>query len=160
MATINILTPEELAHREQKSGSKGVGRGRRRSAERTRSIEGFKAVLGQAHPGYGADVLLSEGEDKLLVRRNLKVAADELGIALDFRPTKDKGRIHFRVITLEEKAGKPKHGGGRPKRVQAEVLQETSVEPPQETKPTEPPVAPPAWSRRRRNQPQEATPAE
>ena len=68
MATLNILTPEELAAREQKSGSKGVGRGRRRSAERTRIIDGFKDVLQKAKPGYGADVLLSEDEHKRTVR--------------------------------------------------------------------------------------------
>ena len=59
----------------------------------------------------GADVLLSEGEDKRLVRQNLKAAAEELGIALDFKPIKDKSRIHFRVVTLEEKAAQSKRAG-------------------------------------------------
>ena len=35
--------------------------------------------------------------------------------ALEFRPIKDKTRIHFRVITPEEKAAKPKRGG-RPRK--------------------------------------------
>ena len=161
MATLNILTPEELAHREQKSRSKGVGRGRRRSAERTRIIEGFKAALVQATPGYGADVLLGEDEHKRTVRQNLKAAADELGMALEFRPIKVKNRIHFRVITLEEKAALPKRPG-RPRKVQPEATQETIGEEAQETNGngTEPEAAAPARSRRRRNQPQEARPTE
>jgi hypothetical protein len=85
--------------------------GRRRSPERTRIIEEYKAALQQAHPGYGGDVLLAEGEDKRMVRHNLKAAADELGHILDFRPIKDKARIHFRVITPEERAARPKRGG-------------------------------------------------
>ncbi len=162
MATLNILTPEELASRDQKSRSKGVGRGRRRSAERTRIIEGFKEVLQQAKPGYGADVLLGEDEHKRMVRTNLKDAAGELGLALEFHPFKDKRRMHFRVITLEEKAARPYRGGGRPKKAQPEVAQETIEEAPQETggNGTEPPAAPPARSRRRRNQPQEVPSAE
>jgi len=64
MAVITVLPPEQLAEREQKP----VGRGRsgRRSPEREPSIEGFKATLQEARPGYGGDVLLSEGEDKLV----------------------------------------------------------------------------------------------
>ena len=84
MATLNILTPEELVTREQKP--KGVGRGRRRSLKRSRIIEGFKEVLQQAKSGYGADVLLSEDEHKRTVRTNLKDAAGELGLALEFHP--------------------------------------------------------------------------
>ena len=161
MATLNILTPEELASRDQKSRSKGVGRGRRRSAERTRIIDGFKEVLQQAKPGYGADVLLGEDEHKRTVSQNLKAAADELGMALEFRPIKVKNRIHFRVITLEEKAALPKRPG-RPRKVQPEAHQETSNEPQQGTSGngTEPPAAAPARLRRRRKQPQEATPGE
>ncbi len=110
MAEITLLTPEQVAEREQKP--KGQKRsGRRRSAERTRMIEEFKSVLRQAQPGYGGDVLLNEGEDKRIVRQNLKAAADELQKALDFRPIKEKSRIHFRVITLDEKAAKPPRGG-------------------------------------------------
>ena len=166
MATLNILTPEELARREQKSRSKGVGRGRRRSAGRTRIIDGFKEVLQQAEPGYGADVLLGEGENKRTVRTNLKDAAGELGLALEFHPCKDKRRLHFRVITLEEKAARPYRGGGRPKKVPPEALQETRQEEPI-TEPqqgtnggTAPPAAPPARSRRRQSQAEEGTPAE
>ncbi len=150
MATLNLLTPEELANREQKPATRRSGR--RRSAERTRIIEGFKTTLQNAEPGYGADVLLDEGEDKRLVRQNLKTAADELGMALEFRPIKVKNRIHFRVITPEEKAARPPRGG-RPKKVQPEAIQDNDVV-------TEPVAAPPARSRRRRNQPQEATPTE
>ncbi len=162
MATLNILTPEEVASRDQKSRSKGVGRGRRRSAERTRIIDGFKEVLQQAEPGYGADVLLSEDEHKRTVRQNLKAAADELGMALEFRPIKVKNRIHFRVITLEEKAALPKRPG-RPRKVQPEALQETIGEEAQELNGngTEPEAAASvAKTRRRQNQPQEATAAE
>ena len=131
MATLNILTPEELVTREQKP--KGVGRGRRRSLKRSRIIEGFKEVLQQAKSGYGADVLLSEDEDKRTVRTNLKDAASELGLALEFHPFKDKRRMHFRVMTLEEKAARPYRGGGRPKKAHPEVAQETLEEAPQET---------------------------
>ena len=117
MAILNILTPEELSNREQKPPRGRVGR--RRSAERNRIIESFKAALQDATPGYGVDVTLGEGEDKRLVRLNLKAAADELGIALDFRPIKDKNRMHMRVVSLEEKASMPPRGG-RPRKVQTE----------------------------------------
>ncbi len=159
MATLNILTPEELAHRDQKSRSKGVGRGRRRSLKRSRIIEGFKEVLQQAKSGYGADVLLSEDEDKRTVRTNLKDAAGELGLALEFHPFKDKHRMHFRVMTLEEKAARPYRGGGRPKKAQPDVAQETIEEAPQEPggNSTEPEAMLAARTRRRRNQQQQAS---
>ena len=150
MATLSLLTPDELAQREQQPATRKSGR--RRSAERTRIIEGFKTALQNAEPGYGADVLLDEGEDKRIVRQNLKAAADDLGIALDFRPIKVKNRIHFRIITPEEKAARP-YRGGRPKKVQPEAIQDDDIV-------TEPGAEPPARPRRRRNQPQEATPAE
>lgn len=114
MAEISLLTPEQLAEREQKPKGKNRS-GRRRSEERTRIIEEYKAILRDAEPGYGGDVTLTEAEDKRIVRQNLKAAADELQQALEFRPIKDKTRIHFRVITLEEKAAKPKRGG-RPRK--------------------------------------------
>ena len=114
MAEIQLLSPEQLAEREQKP--KGRSRsGRRRSEERTRIIEEYKAVMRKARPGYGADVILGPEEDKRMVRQNLKAAAEELHQALEFRPIKDKTRIHFRVITPEEKAAKPKRGG-RPRK--------------------------------------------
>ena len=94
-------------------------------------------------------MLLGEDEDKRIVRQNLKAAADELGIALDFKPIKDRGRIHFRVITPAEKAARPPRGG-RPRKVQPEALQVPSDQTPQETNGTEPEAAPPARSRRRR----------
>ena len=96
--------------------------------------------------------------EKRLVRQNLKAAADELGIALDFRPIKDTSRMHVRIISPEEKAALPPRGG-RPKKgqPQPEAIQETVEEAPPETNGTEPGAAPPARSRRRRNQPQEAT---
>jgi hypothetical protein len=50
-----------------------------------------------------------------MVRQNLKVAAQELGVAFEFRPIKDKSRIHFRVLTTEEAAARPKRGG-RPRK--------------------------------------------
>ncbi len=117
MAELRLFTPSELAEREQKP--KGRSRsGRRRSEERTRIIEEFKAAMRNAEPGFGADVILSEGEDKRVVRQNLKSAAEELNKALEFRPIKDRTRIHFRIITLEEKAKKPPRGG-RPRKNQA-----------------------------------------
>ncbi len=119
MATMNILTPEELSARDAQPGLKGSGRGRKRSPERSRMIERFKGVLAQAEPGYGADVLLGEDETKRAVRQNLKAAADELGMALEFRPIKTRNRIHLRVISLEQKAAIPPRGG-RPKRVRHE----------------------------------------
>ena len=118
MAELVMLTPAQVAEREQ---PKGPGRvGRRRSAERTRIIEEYKAALQDAQPGYGADVLLAEGEDKRTVRHNLKAAADELGQIFDFRPIKDRSRIHFRVITPEEQAARPKRGG-RPRQSAGEA---------------------------------------
>ncbi len=114
MAVIAILTPEELAQREQKPQRQGRT-GRRRTPERTRIIEAYKAVMREAEPGYGADVTLAPDEDKRQVRQNLKAAAAELNVALDFRPIKDKTRIHFRFITPEEYATKPKRGGRPPK---------------------------------------------
>ncbi len=159
MATLNILTPEQLQNREQKPPRRRTGR--RRSAERNRIIEALKAELQDANPGYGVDVILSEGEDKRLVRQNLKAAADELGIALDFRPIKDKSRMHVRVISPEEKAAMPPRGG-RPKKgqPQPEAIQETVEEAPRETNGTEPEAAPSTRSRWRRPQSQAATPAE
>jgi hypothetical protein len=124
VATITLLTPEQVAEREQKP--KGQGRsGRRRSEERTRIIEDYKAMMRGVEPGYGADVLLAEGEDKKKTRQNLKAAADELNVALDFRPIKDKSRIHFRFITPEQRAAKPKRSGRPRKNEQAE---DTEVE--------------------------------
>ena len=116
-------------------------------------------MLQQAQPGYGADVLLEEGEHKRTVRTNLKDAAGELGLALEFHPFKDKRRMHFRVITLEEKAARPTRSG-RPRKVQPEALQETSNEAPQETNGPEPEAVPPARSGRRRNQPRGSIPSE
>jgi len=107
MADIRIVTPEELQERNKPKGRPG----RQRSPERTRIIEAYKAALEDVQPGYGADVLLEEGEDKRTVRQNLKAAADELNLIFDFRPVKDATRIHFRVITPEEHAAKPRRGG-------------------------------------------------
>ncbi len=112
MANIHILSPEELQEREQKPKGRS---GRRRSEERTRAIEEYKAQLRAIEPGYGADVTLEEGEDKRTVRQNLKAAAQELNLAFEFRPIKDRSKIHFRVITPEEAAQKPKRGG-RPRK--------------------------------------------
>src|SRR5919199_1193188 len=111
MAEITLLTPEQIADRQK---PKGKGRsGRRRSPERTHVIEQYKAAIHNAQPGYGADVFLSEGEVKRLVRQNLKAAATEQNLALEFRPVKDPSRIHMRFISLEEQAAKPKGRGGR-----------------------------------------------
>ncbi|MDP9314698.1 MAG: hypothetical protein M3R24_28125 [Chloroflexota bacterium] len=98
MAQLVILTPEQVAERDRKPEGRA---GRRRSAERTRIIEEYKAVLQQAQPGYGADVLLTENEDKRQVRQNLQAAAAELNLALAFRPSKNKTLMHARVMTPE-----------------------------------------------------------
>src|SRR5919202_2353253 len=114
MAEITLLTPEQLIARQQKP--KGNGRsGRRRSPERTRIIEEYKAAMQDVQSGYGADVLLANGEEKRIVRQNLKTAAAEQNLALEFRPIKDPSRIHLRFITVEEQAAKPKRGG-RPRK--------------------------------------------
>lgn len=118
MAEIRLLSPEELATREQKTTKRRSGR--RRSHEREQIIAQYKDALMGAQPGFGGEVVLTEGEEKRLVRMNLTTAAAEIGKALEFRPIKDKTRIHFRVITLEERAAKPKRGG-RPKKVQPEA---------------------------------------
>ena len=114
MAEITLLTPEQLIERQQKP--KGNGRsGRRRSPERTRIIAEYKAAMQDVQPGYGADVVLADGEVKRIVRQNLKTAAAEQNIGLEFRPVKDPSRIHLRFITIEEQAAKPKRGG-RPRK--------------------------------------------
>jgi hypothetical protein len=114
MATIIILTPEQLAERERKpAGSTRLGR--RRSPARTAIIESYKTVLQEAEPGFGGEMHLADGEDKRLVRQNLKAAANELNLALDFRPVKNPTRIYFRVITPEEYAARPRRGG-RPRK--------------------------------------------
>ena len=94
-----------------------------------------------------------DDEHKRTVRTNLKDAAGELGLALEFHPFKDKRRMHFRVMTLEEKAARPYRGGGRPKKAHPEVAQETIEEAPQEPggTSTEPEAPPAARPRRRRN---------
>ena len=114
MAEITLLTPEQIADREQQPTGHGRS-GRRRSPARTRIIEAYKAVMAEGQPGYGADVHLAADEDKRVVRQNLKAAAQELNVALDFRPIKDPRRIHVRFITPEEKAARPKRGG-RPRK--------------------------------------------
>jgi hypothetical protein len=115
MADIHILTPEQLQEREQKPTGRA---GRRRSEERTNIIEAYKAALQNAQPGFGGDVDLAEGEQKRVVRNNLKEAAQELNLALDFRPIKNPMRMEFRVITPEEAAQKPRRGG-RPRKTRA-----------------------------------------
>ncbi len=110
MAAITILTPEEVAQRDQKP-ERQRRTGRKRSAERTRIIEAYKVAMREAEPGYGADVTLAPDEAKRQVRQNLKAAAQELNIALDFRPIKDRSRMHFQFITPEEYAAKAKRGG-------------------------------------------------
>ncbi len=108
MADIRIVTPEELQEREQQPKGRAS---RQRSPERSRIIEAYKQALQGVQPGYGADVILAEGEDKRQVRHNLKAAAQDLNLAFDFRPIKDKSRMHFRVMTPEEAAAKPQRGG-------------------------------------------------
>jgi hypothetical protein len=115
MAKIEILTPQQLEEREQKPKGRS---GRRRSEERTRIIEEYKSTLRDVSPGFGGDVNLDGEEDKRTVRQNLKTAAQELNIALEFRPIKDKSKIHFRVITHEAQQAKPKRGG-RPRKNKA-----------------------------------------
>jgi hypothetical protein len=115
MARIQILTLEEVTERDAKP--QGMGRvGRRRRPEREEIIAFYKELLEPTGPGYGGDVELEEGEDKRIVRQNLQFAAQELERAIEFRPIKNKMRIHFRIITQEQKEAKPKRGGGRPKK--------------------------------------------
>jgi hypothetical protein len=116
MAEIQILTPQQLEEREQKPKGRS---GRRRSEERTRIIDAYKEQLGSVEPGFGGDVHLDDSEDKRTVRQNLKAAAQELNMALEFRPIKDKQKIHFRVITHEQAQARPRRGG-RPRKKQPE----------------------------------------
>ena len=115
MAEITLLTPEQLIEREQKPKGKGRS-GRRRSPERTRVIEEYKRAMQDVQPGYGADVFLAEGEEKRVVRQNLKAAAAEQNIGLEFRPIKNSSRLHVRFMSLEEQAARPKRPGGRPRK--------------------------------------------
>ena len=116
MAEITLLTPERIAERQQKPSGRGRS-GRRRRPERTRIIEEYKAAMQDAQPGYGANVFLAEGEVKRVVRQNLKTAAAEQNLAVEFRPVRDPARLHVRFISLEEQAARPKRGGGRPRKV-------------------------------------------
>src|SRR4051795_9354360 len=125
MATLQIVTPDELEARTTKSGKR---LGRKRSAQRTTSIESFKTQLEGAEPGDGGDVLLTSDENKRIVRANLHAAADEMGFALDFRPIKKPNRMHFRVISLEEYAARPKRGG-RPRKVQEQPPERIAEKP-------------------------------
>lgn len=115
MAKIQILAPEDIQARDAKP-QRGIGRGRRRNPEREAIITSYKALLEPTTPGYGGDVTLEAEDDKRIVQQNLRLAADELGLILTFRPIKDKQRIHFRIITPEQKAAQPKRGGGRPRK--------------------------------------------
>ncbi|GAC1353749.1 MAG: hypothetical protein NVSMB42_10380 [Herpetosiphon sp.] len=112
MAEIRLLTPEQLAERDKKPKGKS---GRRRSEERTRIIEHYKEILRHADVGAGGDVMLEASEDKRVVRQNLKTAAIELEKVIEFRPIKDRSRIHFRIITPQEQATKPRRPG-RPRK--------------------------------------------
>ncbi len=114
MAEFQVITPEELSERDNKPKGRS---GRRRSPERTQLIEEYKTRLSNIEPGFGVDVTLNEGEEKRVVRQNLKLAAQELGLAFDFRPIKDKSKIHFRVMTPEEAQQRPKRRG-RPRKNQ------------------------------------------
>ena len=114
MAAITILTLEEVARRDQKP-ERQRRTGRKRSAERTRIIEAYKVAMREAEPGYGADVTLAPDEATRQVRQNLKAAAQELNIALDFRRIKNRSRMHFQFITPGEHAAKAKRGGRPPK---------------------------------------------
>ncbi len=125
MAELIVLTPEQLAERDQPRG-RGRG-GRQRREARTRIIDAYKASLQVAEPGYGGDVLLEEGDEKRVVRLNLKAAAEELGLALDFRPVRDPSRLHFRVITLDERAARARRGG-RPRKQEPAAPQQPAVE--------------------------------
>ena len=115
MPAFTIVSPEELAERQQKPSSGGGRPGRRRSDERTRIIEEYKVMLRDVHLGFGVDVVLTPEEAKPIVRENLKAAAAELDRALAFRRIKNPSRLQFRIITPEEYAAMPKRGGRRPK---------------------------------------------
>ncbi len=130
MAEITLLTPEQIAAREQKPKGRS---GRKRSAERTQIIEEYKSIMRAATPGYGADVVLEPSEDKRVVRQNLKTAADELNQDVEFRPIKDGRRIHLRFITPEEKAAKPKRTGRPRKNVQGALPEQPAVNSSEET---------------------------
>ena len=90
-------------------------------------IEQYKAALQNVQPGYGADVFLAEGEEKRFVRRNLKAAAAEQNIGVEFRPVKDPSRIHMRFISLEEQAARPRRPGGRPRKSAPPPVGETAA---------------------------------
>lgn len=70
MAELIILTPRQLAERDQ---PETPGRsGRRRSEARTWVIEEDKAVLQETQPGYGGDMLLAQRDEKRLCGRTSK----------------------------------------------------------------------------------------
>ena len=118
IAEIHILSPEELAAREERHVQGRVGRPR--NPERVRIIEAYKAVLQQAQPEGGGDVLLTAGETKRMVREALHAAAAELNLTLDFRPIKDPSRLHFRVRPRQAHVARPRRAG-RPRPRAGEV---------------------------------------
>ena len=146
MAEIVVLTPEQLTARDQ-SQARGQG-GRRRSAEHSRIIAGYTASLHAAEPGDGGDVRLAEGEAKQVVRQHLQAAAAALGLALAFRPVRDPTRLHFRVITPEERAARPRRGG-RPRKQKSAAPEQVAAATPVEGSRDEGTGAPKRRSRRR-----------
>ncbi len=64
-----------------------------------------------------------------MVRQNLQAAAQELGLALDFRPVKDPTRLRFRLIRPEERAPRPNRGG-QPRSQEPAAPEQPAVETP------------------------------
>ena len=150
MAAITLLTPAQLAEREQPKGPRQTGRPR--SAERTRIIEAYKAAMQDATPGQGAEVRLGAGEAKRIVRQNLKAAAAELNKVLAFRPIKDPTRIHYHFITAEAQAARPKRAG-RPRKNVPTAPAPAGTASEQAHAPVPTPPAPPVKRRTRRAAP-------
>ena len=81
------------------------------SSAHKRSLGTGDRGLATAPTSDSADVTFEPGEDKRVVWQDLKVAAAEIGRALEFRRIKDPSRLHFQIVTPEEYAAKPRRGG-------------------------------------------------
>lgn len=76
---------------DQPQRSKAVG-------ERTRIRELYRSYLEPLAVGEGGELTPSEGETKTLVRGRLKRAAQELGITLEYKRSRDS-IVRFRVVS-------------------------------------------------------------
>ena len=102
MATLTIITPEEIAARKKSPRQQ-------QREERERMITSYVHQLSKTRAGYGGEIILTEGEDKLKIRALLKEAATRSKIQVRLLPRRDPSRIVFLVESpAPAKRGRPK----------------------------------------------------